>query len=155
MPRLDHLLYYAGMDIDLAATNRCNPYFAAAPLLPRLAHRLVQGEPAVAALFADVPRPVRRLAVVRSWARFGAARVWDDAPNPPGMATLVDDFVADAAAAARPAPTAAPPLADLGGTGYWGRRSAAAARAARRRPAAPDAPRGERAVFAHAARAVD
>ena len=59
------------------------------------------------------------------------------------------------AAAAGPAPTAAPPLADLGGTGYWGRRSAAAARAARRRPAAPDASRGERAVFAHAARAVD
>lgn len=79
-PRLDHHLYYEGMDVHLEDTSLLNPYYASCSpgLLPRLLRRLLECSPPVLRLLADesvallresVPTHIR---AERLWVRFAS-----------------------------------------------------------------------------------
>lgn len=139
-PRLDHQLFYEGFEIDLAETSGTNPYFTtAAALLPRLAHRLLEGEPSVIALLGvgAMPNgPPAELVMRREWVRFATwaerARTgawWVDCDHPyTGGRTIVDHFVRppqdEQAGGEESTVVRVLPLGEqLNLRGYWGDRS--------------------------------
>ncbi|KAL1511420.1 hypothetical protein AB1Y20_006220 [Prymnesium parvum] len=100
-PRLDHHLYYEAMEVALQETTLLSPYFAAgAPLIARLARRLIERQPDVlqlldaqsAAALAAAPAAPTHILVHRLWVRFAtpaerqasAGLVWVRCDPPPG-----------------------------------------------------------------------
>lgn len=94
-PRLDHHLFYEAMEIPLQHTTLIWPYFAAsAPLVDRLACRLLQGEPHVTNLLDAAGlegRTPNAICAERLWVRFATpaeraaqpGRVWVPDTAPP------------------------------------------------------------------------
>ena len=132
-------------------TTLLNPYvFATAGLLPRLAQRLLEGEPSVWRLLAPEAAAVREaaggavhaIAVRREWVRFSTldellttGAWWVEAPAEQPTAGA-EVWYREAALACDPAdrPTRVPPWTELeldtmGGGNYWAERRAAAAKA--------------------------
>ena len=75
--QLDHHLFYEGVELDVIKTVAINPYLSAtAGLLPRLAHRLLDGSPEVRQLLPKhaLPDDARLTAVEfrREWVRFAS-----------------------------------------------------------------------------------
>ena len=126
-PRLDHGLYYEGMEIALDDTTLINPYFAASTgLLHRLVECVMRADRAVLALQAtptDSPTHVR---VVRRFVRFSTpaerardGEVWAAHAGE----VLVDVFERlsddERHKAVGRCPTHVAPLRELGISGWW------------------------------------
>jgi len=71
-PRLDHHLFYEGVEIDLAETSGVNPYYAAtSSILERLAHRLLEPSPPHEVLDLLAPPPGEHGGRRGAWPRTG------------------------------------------------------------------------------------
>ena len=138
-PRLDHHLFYEGVQVDLTPTVQTNPYFlGSAGLLLRLAQCILDGAPhATRLLLPDGQLPpgatIDAIAMRREWVRFSTPEErratgawWVDTPP----AEYAAEEVITREAALRLDVTAPPPLAEMAlpAGGYWAERAREARR---------------------------